>query len=177
MNMLNSAKLILVWFGCLFSDPSVYPTILQIFGDYEKTYHFLGFFFSHRHYYFTYFFHSTESLCSNVVCILNPRGPCCRAASALPSDHADSRAACPQRGSSPYLSHEYLTQSNVFHAHRADLLAWTPWTKCIKIQMNMEGRPRWQIPCVIFSQISKIFSPHKETLSGLSLIPSEKLIK
>lgn len=36
--MLNSAKLILVWFGWLFSEPSVYPTIFQIFSNYEKTY-------------------------------------------------------------------------------------------------------------------------------------------
>lgn len=41
----------------------------------------------------------------------------------------------------------------------ADLLVWTAWAKRIKIQMNMEGRPRWQIPCVIFSQSAKIFSP------------------
>lgn len=43
--MLNSAKLIPVWYGCLSSEPSVHATILQIFSNYEKIYHFLGFFF------------------------------------------------------------------------------------------------------------------------------------
>lgn len=61
---------------------------------------------------------------------------------------------------SPYLSRKHLTQSNIFHTPRGWPVSLNSMSKkALKHRMNMEGRPRWQIPRVIFSQTAKIFSP------------------